>query len=125
MDVGSRDGDPRALKNRIMSDLAEQYAVLLSDEQLALELYTPSDAAKLFKVSGDTVRSWIKKGYIKAERLLSEHHGKYAKPREVWCYLIKAEEIDRIQSSAPRLAVYTMRFWPRLLYKLEHGDPVR
>src|SRR5229473_1877784 len=96
--------------DRIMSEYADQLGHLLDEKAIALDRYTPTDAAAVFGVQPATVRNWIKKGYIAYETVwVDKHVGKDPnKHRDVAVYIIESKEIERVMSAGPRLIRFTV-----------------
>lgn len=108
----------------LLSEYASQLAYLVNDEAIAMDRYSTSDAARVLKTTTTSVHNWIKRGYIKYDIEWSISHVPGKKSREIARYVIPATEIDRILSAGPKLVQFTMRSWPRLLFKLNNGLPV-
>jgi hypothetical protein len=112
-------------KVQTSSEELSQLAHFLNDPTVMLNWYTPSDAAKVFGCHPHSVRSWIEKGWIKSnDHMPMTHVGKVRHNRFSVRY-IHVSEIERILGAERRLIQYTKRTWPRLLWKLEHGEKVR
>jgi len=76
--------------------------------------YTTGDLAQIFHVSTSTVRSWLQKGYIRAEqKLCNNPTAKHIR----WLWQVTPDEVERVWRWQPTVQRISGRDWVPLYGK--------